>query len=115
MKWRRWAIAAVVVLLVEYPLALLFGPKSDAFREAERFVRDNPAVREYVGSVRKVTISPFGFYMHDWGDGSAARFDLEISGDLRDAEIHTELAKGSMWVVRFATLAREHESPIQLR
>lgn len=115
MKWKRWAIGAVVVLLVAYPAAWLLILNSDAFREAERFVRQSPAVQEYVGDVRRVSVSPFGGQMQVSGGRGSAHFDLKVSGELRDADVYAELEKKGIWEVRFARLLRENESPIQLQ
>ena len=114
-KWKRWVVGAAFIVLVEYPIASMLVQKTDAFAEAERFVRENTVVREYVGNVRGVTPSWFGFSINDWGDGGAAQFDLKVSGDLRDTEVDTELAKTSGWQVSSAKLLRENEPPIQLR
>jgi Cytochrome oxidase complex assembly protein 1 len=114
MTWKRGALIALGVTVVAYPVAWLFVRYSDAFEEAERFVREDPVVREHVGEIRTFTLPFFGAEMSVSGSSGDAKFDLNVSGSANNAVVYAELRKRGVWEVQFARLLREKQSPILL-
>jgi hypothetical protein len=114
MNWKRGALIGVAATVVAYPVGWFFVRHSDAFGEAERFVRENPIVLEHVGEIRAVTLPLFGAAMSVSGSSGDATFELNVSGSVRDAFVYTELRKRGVWEVQYARLLQEKQSPILL-
>jgi Cytochrome oxidase complex assembly protein 1 len=114
MNWKRGALIAIAVTVVAYPVGWFFVRHSDAFEEAERFVREDPVVREHVGEIRTVTLPIFGAELSVSGSSGDAKFDLNVSGSVHNAVVYTELRKRGVWEVQFARLLQEKQPPILL-
>lgn len=103
-SWKRWAV--VIILAVESFVAYAYiARNSDAYAEAERFLRANSTVNERIGAVRDVSIEPFGASMRLTGAATAVQFDLDLEGSKTPAKAYVQLERRGSWHVREAQLA----------
>lgn len=114
MTWKRGVTIAIIILAIGYPVAWLLVRNSDAFAEANRFLQTHPAVKDYVGQIHSITLSPFIGEISVSGATGMAKLELNVSGEKQRAEIYIELEKKGIWEVRFARLLRQNDSPVQL-
>lgn len=113
-KWKRWVLIAVILTAVAYPGAWLMVQQSDAYVDAETFIRNDQQVVEAIGSVRKVTLSPFGYSLRYSGANGDASFELTVEAERESASAFVELQKRGVWEVKFARLIRADKKVIQL-
>ena len=115
MRW-RWVIVGVAVLVgLSIPAGWLMAKNSDAYAAAVNFVKSNPQAREKLGTVRDVSLAPFGYSVRYSGAHGEASFDLTVSGQKGSAMIYVELEKKGIWEVRLARLVENEKTLIQLR
>lgn len=48
-KWKRWVLIAVILTAIAYPGAWLMVQQSDAYIDAETFIRNDPQVPKGTG------------------------------------------------------------------
>ncbi|WP_287806273.1 hypothetical protein [Diaphorobacter sp.] len=113
-KWKRWALIAAVVTAIAYPGAWWMVQQSDAYIDAETFIRNDQRVLEAVGAIRKVKLSPFGYSLGYSGANGDASFELSVEAERDSAFAFIELQKRGVWEVKFARLIRADKQVIQL-
>ena len=113
-KWKRWVLIAVVVTAIAYPGAWWMVQQSDAYIDAETFIRNDHQVLEAIGAVRKVKLSPFGYSLEYSGANGDASFELSVEAERGSASAFIELQKRGVWEVKFARLIRADKKVIQL-
>ena len=113
-KWKRWVLIAVIVTAIAYPGAWLMVQQSDAYIDAEAFIRNDHQVLETIGAVRKVKLSPFGYSLEYSGANGNASFELSVEAEREPATVYIELQKRGVWEVKFARLIRADKKVIQL-
>jgi hypothetical protein len=113
-KWKRWVLIAVVITAIAYPGAWWMVQQSDAYFDSETFIRNDPQVVEAIGTVRKVSLSPFGYSLRYSGANGDASFELTVEAERETASAFVELQKRGVWEVKFARLIRADKKVIQL-
>ncbi|MBK9160151.1 MAG: hypothetical protein IPM27_01025 [Nitrosomonadales bacterium] len=113
-KWKRWVLIAAILTAIAYPGAWLMVQQSDAYIDAETFIRTDPQVVEAIGTVRKVSLSPFGYSLRYSGANGDASFELTVEAERESASAFVELQKWGVWEVKFARLIRADKKFIQL-
>ena len=113
-KWKRWALIAAVVTAIAYPGAWWMVQQSDAYIDAETFIRNDQRVLEAIGAIRKVKLSPFGYSLRYSGANGDASFELSVEAERDSAFAFIELQKRGVWEVKFARLIRADKQVIQL-
>ena len=106
-NWKRWAavgVLAVGAFVASYPLAGYIARNSDAYVEAERFLRASSTVNDRIGSVRSVSIEPFGASLRFTTSTGDAQFNLDVEGSKRVAKAYVELQRRGSWQVHVAQL-----------
>jgi hypothetical protein len=111
---KHGALIAVVALVASFPVGWYFARHSEAFEEADRFVREQIVIREQVGEIRTVTLPLFGAEMNVSGTSGDAKFELKIAGSTHNAMVYAELKKHGTWEVQLARLVPENQPPILL-
>jgi len=107
-NWKRWAavgVLAVAEIVAFYPLAGYIATNSDAYAEAERFLRASSAVSDRIGSVRSVSIEPFSASLRFTTNAGDAQFNLDVEGSRSVAKAYVELQRRGSWRVHVAQLA----------
>ena len=107
-KWMRWAAAAILAegaFVASYPLGGYIARNSDAYAEAERFLRASAAVSDRIGPVRGVSIEPFGAPLRLTRNPSDAQFNLDLEGSRTVAKAYVEVERRGSWVVSVARLS----------
>lgn len=113
--WRRWAVfIGLVVLEAGYLAAWFIAKKSEAYAEAERFVRGSGVVAENVGSVTSVSLEPFGLSLRFSGAGARVAFELAVEASRASGTADVELAKDGTWRVMAARLTLPNRQPITI-
>ena len=113
--WKRWAfIILLVVLEVSYLAAWFIAKKSDAYAEAERFVRDSGVVAENVGSITSVSLEPLGLSLRFSGAGGRVAFEMAVEASRASGTADVELAKNGTWHVLAARLTLPNRQPITI-
>ena len=113
--WKRWAVIITLVLLeASYLAAWFIAKKSDAYAEAERFVRGNGVVAENVGSITNVSLEPFGLSLRFTGGGGRVAFEMSVEASRASGTADVELAKNGTWRVLAARLTLPNRQPITI-
>ena len=107
-------LIAAVIAVVSYPGSWLLVQQSDAYSDAEAFVRNDPRVVEALGAVRKVKLSPFGYSLNYSGASGNASFEMAVEAERESATAFIELQKRGIWEIKLARLIRADEEVIQL-
>ena len=99
----------IVVLVVATGLgAAAFGIRqlyrSDLYKVADTFVRQDPQVVGTVGEIISTRFGTSGFNVHTGGGGGRAQFELKVEGEKGDGKVYFELCKRGVWEVRFARM-----------
>jgi hypothetical protein len=114
-RWRRWAfIITLVALEASYLAAWFVAKKSDAYAEAERFVRSSGVVAENVGSITSVSLEPFGLSLRFSGAGARVAFEMAVEASRASGTADVELAKNGTWRVLAARLTLPNRQPITI-
>ena len=112
---RRWAfVITLVVLEGGYIAAWFIAKKSDAYAEAERFVRESGVVAENVGSITSVSLEPFGLSLRFSGAGVRVVFEMAVEASRASGTADVELAKNGTWRVLAARLTLPNRQPITI-
>ena len=116
MKHRkRWAIIiTLAVLEASYLAAWFIAKKSDAYAEAERFVRGSGVVAENVGSITSVSLEPFGLSLRFSGAGVRVAFEMAVEASRASGTADVELVKNGNWRVLAAQLTLPNRQPITI-
>ncbi len=102
-SWKRWIGIPILVLAAAYPIAWLVARNSDAYAEAERFLRSSSILGEQIGTVTDTSIEPFAYSLRWTGARGDAHFKLDLKGSKAEASAYVELAKrGAAWEVHLA-------------
>ena len=113
--WRRWAVVITLVALeASYMAAWFIAKGSDAYAEAERFVRGNGVVAENVGSITSVSLEPLGLSLRFSGAGGRVAFEMAVEASRASGTADVELAKNGTWRVRAARLTLPNRQPITI-
>lgn len=113
-KWKRWVLIVLIVTAIAYPGAWLMVQQSDAFVDAETFIRHDHRVIEAIGTVRKVKLSPFGYSLEYSGANGNASFELSVDAERESATAFIELQKRGIWEIKSARLIRADKKITQL-
>jgi hypothetical protein len=113
-SWKRWTIIGVVVLEASFPAAWIAAKHSDAYAEAERFLRGNAAVAETVGSITHVSLEPLGYSLRFSGAGRRTAFEMAVEASRASGTADVELAKNGSWHVVAARLTLPGRQPITI-
>ena len=103
-----------MVTVIAYPAAWVMVQQSDAYINAESFIRNDHQVLESIGAVRKVRLSPFGYSVKYSGANGDASFELSVEAERESATAFVELQKRGVWEVKFARLIRADQKVTQL-
>jgi hypothetical protein len=114
-RWRRWAFIIVLAALeAGYLAAWFIARQSDAYAEAERFVRGSAVVAEHVGSITSVSLEPMGLSLRFSGSGGRVAFEMAIEASRASGTADVELSKNGTWRVLEARLTLPNRPPIKI-
>lgn len=113
-NWKRWALILMAIIVISYPSAWLMARSSDAYSTSESFLRSSPQVVEVLGSVKAVSLSPFGYSIRYAGARGDASFELSVQGEKGMATAFVELQKQGVWELKVARLIREGQPVIDI-
>ena len=110
----RFALYAVILALVMYPVAYLWVSNSEPYDRAEAYLRTNSQVRSLIGQVTKTRLAFSGFSVSFSGSSGWAELEIVVSGDRRGGLAAVELEKvlGAWDVVGAHFRAEEANSPV---
>ena len=92
------------MFVASYPLGGYIARNSDAYAEAERFLRASATVSDRIGPVRGISIEPFGAPLRLTSNAGDAQFKLDVEGSKMVAKAYVELERRGAWEVRVAQL-----------
>ena len=114
-NWRRWAFIIILVALeASYIAAWFIAKKSDAYAEAERFVRGSGVVAEHVGSITSISLEPLGLSLRFSGAGARLALEMAVEASRASGTADVELAKNGTWRVLAARLTLPDGQPITI-
>jgi hypothetical protein len=113
-SWKRWTIVGAVVLEASFPIAWVLARNSDAYTEADRFIRGNLVVAENVGSITSVSLEPLGYSLRFSGAGGHTVLEMAVEASRASGTADVELAKNGTWHVVAARLTLPGRQPITI-
>ncbi len=117
MNRHRKALIIFIIVIFSYPAAWMIVKHSDAYAVAESFISQSLVIRNNLGTIKDISLKPFGNSMRFAGEHGSAHFELIIKGIHQGGTVYIELVKRGMgiWEVSFARLMLNNEQTIQLK
>ena len=105
----KWAVpVAMAGVVVMWTIGFIGVQSSDAFAYARRALRASPVIRDRLGPVKSVGLSPWGFRVSYYGADADAELECKVKGQRRDATVFLRLHRDTgVWAVRRASLDGE--------
>jgi hypothetical protein len=114
-RWKRWGLLAVVVVVLGIPASWFFVQRSEAFSVARTLVVESPLVTSNIGTVKRISLQPFGYHLRFSGAQGNAHFQFSLSGEQKKAIAYVELEKQGSWEVRVARLVVPDQPAVALK
>jgi hypothetical protein len=90
-KLLMYGVVAVVVAVGFWLGGYSYFRYSDEWPAAQQVISNSDFVTSSVGKVRKIELSPFGFYYRFSGDWAQARVCIVVTGDKAEARFKADV------------------------
>ena len=114
-KWLKAITLVLVIAIGTYLFGYSYSSNSEAFDEASAFISQSPIVRDNLGDVKSVGLTPFGYELEFAGSSGTASFTCNVKGSLNNGVVDINLKKSAgIWKVKGAILRKEgHQVSLQ--
>lgn len=99
------SLIAFFIVIATYFVGYFASKNSEAFSVAKDFILKSEIVRNELGGVDSVNISPFGYEFEFAGSHGSAEFECDLVGGAKSGKAYVHLKKQSdRWMVIVAKL-----------